>query len=174
MLAGKTITQVSAGGNHTCVVASGAAYCWGLNASGQLGEGTTADSNVPVAADTTGVLDGLTVAQISAANQSTCVVAGGAAYCWGYNSSGQLGNGTTTDSNVPVAVDTSDVIDGKTVYQISAGEAFTMVLGDGVTDEPTVPPVLPPTGSSTEVLVLGAALVLAGRLLTALRRRTAN
>ena len=43
------------------------------------------------------------------------------AYCWGCNVSGQLGNNSTTDSKVPVAVNTGGVLPDKTVTAISAG-----------------------------------------------------
>ena len=55
VLAGKTITAISAGGLHSCAVADGKAYCWGNNYYGQLGNGTT-PTPVPVAVDTGGVL----------------------------------------------------------------------------------------------------------------------
>src|SRR5690606_39779795 len=53
---GKGFTNISAGGTHTCAVADGAAYCWGLGSSGQLGHNATTNTSVPVAVDTTGAL----------------------------------------------------------------------------------------------------------------------
>ena len=97
-----TFAGVSAGGYYaTCgVTTAGAAYCWGLNNYGQLGNGSLTNSSTPVA-----VSGGLTLATVSAEYQSACgVTPAGAAYCWGSNSVGQLGNGTTTDSPTPVAV----------------------------------------------------------------------
>ena len=102
MLAGKTVTAISAGFAHTCAIADGNAYCWGSGADGVLGNGGTADSSVPVAVG--GALSGKTVTAISAGRSNTCAVAAGRAYCWGYNLNGQLGNGATTDSATPVAV----------------------------------------------------------------------
>jgi alpha-tubulin suppressor-like RCC1 family protein len=99
---GLTFAQVSAGGaNYSCAVTTaGAAYCWGGNWLGQLGDGTTTARSSPVP-----VLGGLTFAQVSAGSGSTCgVTMDGVAYCWGYNNYGQLGNGTTTPSSVPVKV----------------------------------------------------------------------
>ena len=63
---------------------------------GSSGNNTTADSKVPVAVDTSGVLAGKTLTAISAGENHTCVVADGRAYCWGWNVSGQLGNNSTT------------------------------------------------------------------------------
>jgi len=109
VLGGLSFTVVSAGGvqqtGHTCgVTTAGAAYCWGNNSSGQIGDGTTTDRASPVA-----VLGGLSFVVVSAGGPGgyshTCgVTAGGAAYCWGNNSSGELGDGTTNDRTSPVAV----------------------------------------------------------------------
>jgi alpha-tubulin suppressor-like RCC1 family protein len=89
------------GTNHSCAITStGGATCWGTNLDGELGNGTSTDSRVPVS------VSGLTsVTSISAGSQATCAVAaGGTAICWGWNGSGNLGNGTTSRSNVPVSV----------------------------------------------------------------------
>jgi len=127
VLAGKTLTQISAGYHQTCALdTAGAAYCWGNDFFGQLGNGTNTSSTVPVAVATSGALAGQALAQISTNFFQTCAVSrAGAAYCWGGNPDGELGDGTTTDSNVPVAVDTSGVLAGKTMTQISAGDDNT-------------------------------------------------
>ena len=109
VLAGTDLTQISAGSEDTCAVDStGAAYCWGWNYYGELGDGTTIESGMPVAVDTRGVLAGTTLTQISVGGNlggTTCALdTNGAAYCWAWNDDGELGDGTTTDSSVPVAV----------------------------------------------------------------------
>ncbi len=105
--------EVAVGDRHACALLSdGAVSCWGSNASGQLGNGTNADSNVPVP------VTGLTTAvAVTAGGSSTCaLLLGGAVSCWGANDVGQLGNGTVADSNLPVPVtgvtDAAQVIAG--------------------------------------------------------------
>ncbi|MBI2061726.1 MAG: hypothetical protein HYT87_18450, partial [Nitrospirae bacterium] len=98
------VTGVSAGQDHTCVLKSdGAARCWGYNANGQLGDGSTITRLSPV------IVTGITSAvAIDASNNQyhTCaLIADGKVKCWGYNIYGQLGNGNTTDSPIPVLVD---------------------------------------------------------------------
>jgi alpha-tubulin suppressor-like RCC1 family protein len=100
-------TAVAAGGEfftaegHNCaLLASGAVQCWGRNGSGQLGDGTNADSSVPVGV--TGISTATAVAIGS--SHSCALLASGAVQCWGYNFHGSLGNGTQTDSNTPVTV----------------------------------------------------------------------
>ena len=122
--------QISAGGSHTCAIApDNDAYCWGSGSSGKLGNSSTTNSSVPVAVSTTGVLAGKTIKQISAGGSHTCVIASdNKAYCWGSGSSGQLGNSSTTNSSVPVAVSTTGVLAGKTIKQISVGNSYTCAI----------------------------------------------
>ena len=106
VLAGKTIKQITAGTEFTCAIASDdKAYCWGSNSSGELGNNSTINSGVPVAVNTSGVLAGKTIKQISAGSSHTCAIASDdKAYCWGSNSSGELGNNSTINSGVPTHV----------------------------------------------------------------------
>ena len=130
VLAGKIIKSISDSNIHTCAIASdNKAYCWGNNKSGNLGNNSTTNSLIPVAVNTTGVLAGKTIKQISAGTSHTCAIASDdKAYCWGAGSSGQLGNGTTSMTKVPVAVNTTGVLAGKTIKQISAGSSHTCAI----------------------------------------------
>jgi alpha-tubulin suppressor-like RCC1 family protein len=125
VLAGKTLTQITAGQLHACAVdAAGAAYCWGYNDYGELGDGSMTNSSVPVAVDSSGVLAGKILTQITAGWDHTCALDNtGVAYCWGENGPGELGDGSTTDSDVPVAVDTNGVLTDKVLTHITAGDA---------------------------------------------------
>ena len=96
------VTAISVGYEHICaLVGGGIAMCWGKNSEGELGTGNaTAESTLPT--QVSGFPQGLS--GISAGNDYTCAVSGGSVWCWGVNDSGQLGNGSTTDSIVPVEV----------------------------------------------------------------------
>lgn len=104
MLDGKTLTDIQTGAVHTCAVTKdNLIACWGINDQGQLGDGSTQQSLIPVLTDTTGVLAGQVITSLSdgAARHMCAVTAEGGAACWGHNGDGQLGDGTTTDSPVP-------------------------------------------------------------------------
>lgn len=93
--------SVSAGYDHACgVTFAGAAYCWGRNSNGALGNGTTNDAFSPVR-----VAGGLSFTTVTSGGHHGCgLVSSGAAYCWGYNGHGQIGNGSTADALTPVPV----------------------------------------------------------------------
>ena len=112
-------------GYHSLALCSdGTLAAWGSNNYGQFGTGGTVDSNVPVAAGAAGVLLGKTVIALAGGGYSSLALcADGTLAGWGDNSSGQLGNGSTTASNVPVAVSTAGVLSGKSVIAISAGSS---------------------------------------------------
>ncbi|MES2176701.1 MAG: Ig-like domain-containing protein [Gemmatimonadota bacterium] len=89
----------SVSGSHLCGIATGgAAYCWGLNDAGQLGDGSFTNRTAPAA-----VAGGLAFTKISAGDRLTCgLVSTGQVHCWGLGISGQMGNGTTSSSAIPV------------------------------------------------------------------------
>src|SRR5438876_2085347 len=105
---GVTFTAVSTGVNHTCALTpAGAAYCWGWGGDGQLGTGFRRPAPAPLTAAETpvAVAGGHAFVAIAAGYQHSCAVtAGGEAYCWGDNSSGQLGDGSNTNRLLPVPV----------------------------------------------------------------------
>jgi alpha-tubulin suppressor-like RCC1 family protein len=177
-LDGKTVTQISAGSQHTCALLSDATIaCWGANNDGQLGTGITSrDINVPVAVSE-GSNAGHTVTRITASGYHTCaVLSDGTVSCWGRNEYGQLGTGDTTNSNTPLAV-TGGALTGKTVTRVSAGREHTCALlangtvacwgmshtgrlGNGSTIDSYIPvAVLWPTraAASTKPTILGTA-----------------
>src|SRR5690606_29416051 len=109
-VAGATaFTSIRAGLWHSCALdGSGAAWCWGDNSFGQVGNGNMmggAPRGVPTAVRGTARF---TVLETSSAGSHTCgLTAGGEAWCWGRNDSGQLGDGTTESRNRPTPVATT-------------------------------------------------------------------
>lgn len=108
---GRTFQLIVAGGfnyGHTCGLSGDEAYCWGDNERGQLGIGTGGFGNEDLTAhpEPTLVPGGLAFTSLTAGlGRHTCGrTAPGAAHCWGENSFGALGNGSTTDSPIPVPV----------------------------------------------------------------------
>lgn len=100
---GVSFTSLVAGSVHTCgLTPGGTAYCWGANSQGQLGNGQFHDASTPVAVAQPG---GVSWSSLGSAGYHTCALtSSGQAYCWGQNAFGELGDGTTTNRNTPVAV----------------------------------------------------------------------
>ena len=135
VLAGKTVVALAAGGNHTVALCSdGTLASWGFNDFGQLGDGTTTDQEDPVLVDQSGVLAGRTVEALAAGGIHTLALCSdGTLASWGYNSFGQLGDGTTDRRNRPVLVDQSGVLAARTIVAVGAGGLHSVALcSDGV------------------------------------------
>jgi len=121
------VVDLSAVNSNTCAVrADGSAWCWGDNWMGQLGNGSSGEgtfSSTPVAVS--GIAS---VIKITTGSFFTCaLLSSGTAWCWGDNSSGQLGDGTTNDRLTPVRV----LIPASSV-DISAGNTLSCSrLSDG-------------------------------------------
>ncbi len=118
-------TSASVGYLFTLAIGNdGDIYGWGLNSDGQLGNGTTTDSNVPVMVT---LPSGVKARAVSAGEDfAVAVGTDGNVYAWGLNSSGQLGDSTTTNSDVPVLVKMPSGVTATTVF---AGPAFALAIG---------------------------------------------
>jgi len=164
--AGDGWESVSAGINHTLAIKSsdGALYAWGRNRKGQLGDGTLViQRRFPVQITAAG--DGW--ASVSAGGQHTAAVkTDDSLWMWGYNDYGQLGNGTTTNKDVPtqestLAIDWSSISAGQ--FHNAAiksggpldgtlwtwGSNSSGQLGDGTSVAKTVPVEVPAGGGLT-------------------------
>ncbi len=214
----QTATAASVGNNHTCVIRTGnSLVCWGNNQSGQLGDGTNANSSTPVVVDlgtnmtakavsvgyahTCAILNDDTLRcwgnnehgqlgdssvinrlspvainlgsnrakEVSAGAYHTCVILDNDSLsCWGYNDSGQLGDNSTTERHVPTAI----ALGGNTAEAISAGQNHTCAilsnnslscwgrnsfgqLGDGTTVQRNVPTAVGLGGSAPKAVSVG-------------------
>jgi alpha-tubulin suppressor-like RCC1 family protein len=126
-------TDLRAGNGTFCALPDGnPRKCWGLNASGELGDGTTTDRPTPVpsthlagatAYDLGGTFSG------GAERGTACKATGGHALCWGYNGQGQLGDGTTTDSLTPVTVMWDDDPDEDDVHLVPLTGVTDVAVG---------------------------------------------
>ena len=97
------VIAIGAGFSSTCaLVQSGRLYCWGENRFGELGIGTDSADSVPTPAH----LDSLAVLAVGTQGtpRSCALTASGAAYCWGYNLNGELGDGSNVDRWLPTPV----------------------------------------------------------------------
>ncbi len=119
------VLQLTVNDRFACALLSDqTVWCWGENAFGQLGDGTTIDREFPT--QVSGLHD---VREVSAGHGHTCAVKhGGAVWCWGRNEHGQLGDGTTTDAHAPKLTAIGEAV------QVACGEAFSCARrGDGST-----------------------------------------
>ena len=123
---------VATGGGHTCAASGGAAYCWGRDDSGQLGNGGASgdpDATAPVQVSGLG-----SVVQLCAgASHSCAVLHDGRVACWGNGASGQLGTGTTNDAFAPALLtEFGPAAPLGPAVQVACGEAFSCaLLADG-------------------------------------------
>ncbi len=140
------VTQVSVGFSSYVVTTAHRVWAWGNNSGGELGIGTSGGmSTVPVQVTALGA----NVIQVSAgANGYACAVkSDGSLWCWGANTSGELGDGTTTNRTSPVQVlgvgATAEVSAGsdatcRAIPSDRFGVGATTALDNSVTEPPTV------------------------------------
>jgi alpha-tubulin suppressor-like RCC1 family protein len=159
-------STISTSGAHACAVVNGAAWCWGKNNYGQLGDNTLVQSLLPV--QVTGLTAGVTA--IAAGDNHTCAVVNGGVKCWGENARyGQLGNGSSTDSAVPVSV--TGLASGVTALSAGLNHTCALVsgavncwgrgnsgeLGNGATVAVSRTPVVVTGSSGTSILSVGGS-----------------
>jgi alpha-tubulin suppressor-like RCC1 family protein len=125
------VTQVSASGSHSLArLENGSVVAWGDNSEGELGisSGPESCGDTPKPCSRVPVATGLTnVSSVAAGFRFSLALSGGHVLAWGMNEYGQLGNGTTTKSSVPVPVSSLGE-----VTEIAAGEKHSLALLPGV------------------------------------------
>lgn len=130
------VTRIAAGGLHTCAaLADGSAQCWGINDYGQIGAGTTGGQQLNPT-QVSGLTAGSGVRDVTTGSAHSCaLLADGTARCWGFGHNGRLGNGTTSDTNVPLEVLASGSTQGNDtlggITAIDAGGSHTCALVTG-------------------------------------------
>jgi alpha-tubulin suppressor-like RCC1 family protein len=173
------VVAIAGGGYHSLALRSdGSVVAWGVNTAGQLGDGTTTNSLTPVQVKSVGATGTLTgvVSLAAGFEHSVALRSRGSVVAWGYNGYGQLGDGTTTNSQTPVqvkGVGGSGTLAG--VVSLAGGGSHSLALhsggsvvawgdngygqlGNGTTsNSPTPVPVLGIGGSGTLTGVVALA-----------------
>ena len=148
-------TALTVGTNHSCAIQDGRLLCWGANGYGQLGDGTTNSSFTPVEVTTLANGSLFDLQAGSAGAYHTCAIADGAAWCWGDNTYGELGNNSTLQSRYAVQV--SGLSGGVTAVSTGSGFSCAIVNGNvscwganyvGQLGASTTPPVGAPVNMS--------------------------
>jgi alpha-tubulin suppressor-like RCC1 family protein len=121
--------SLTAGHSHTCVInIADHLACWGWGDAGQLGDGRSLSSNVPVNVVTGTNFGDFEVVQLTAGDAHTCaLLKDGGISCWGSNLDGQLGDGTNLDKSSPINR-VGGVLAGNIVTKISAGSSHSCAL----------------------------------------------
>jgi len=130
--AGGPVTSLRTSEEHACYVQNARAYCGGLNADGEVGNGNK-NATSWTAVNTAGVLNQRTLTAIRVGTRFSCALADAKPFCWGNNYYGQLGIGVAEapPSAVPVEVLLPPEIADKPVAGLTAGERFSCLIADG-------------------------------------------
>ncbi|MFN0127578.1 MAG: choice-of-anchor D domain-containing protein [Verrucomicrobiales bacterium] len=134
-LAGKTVVRLAATGHTVALCADGTLVAWGDNHDGQLGDGTFTNRDSPITVNSThpdSALLGKSVIAIAVGYSHTLALCSdGSVAAWGSNQDGQLGNGSTAPSAIPVLVDATpgeSALAGRRVVRIDASGSRSMAL----------------------------------------------
>ena len=126
------VVAISGGYDHSLALKSdGTVWAWGFNADGELGNNSTTQSNVPVQVnDLTGAFYLSSISAIAAGyHHSLAAKSDGTVRAWGYNSNGELGNNSTSNSSLPVQVeDSTGTSYLRGVIAVAAGDLFSLAL----------------------------------------------
>ena len=127
----RTAVAITSGQEHSCVLLdNGSVSCWGRNSMGQLGygsSGSNTDQSNPILTSSFG--NGRIAVGISSGDNHNCVILDdGSVSCWGRGADGQLGNGGTSNQNLPTL--TSSLGTNRTAVALSSGAAHTCAILD--------------------------------------------
>lgn len=125
------VKDIAVGNWHSCALTYlNRVHCWGDRSSSRMGNNTTTGSQPTPGAISQGAMPSLDVSAVAAGYSHACVIAAANAkvYCWGDNSSGQLGNGSTTTPTVPVAVSAGVIPASARIVAITAHDSYSCAL----------------------------------------------
>ena len=136
LLIGEKITQLSMGGDHSSVLTSnGRVFTWGLNDSGQLGDGTTVSTSSPIEITSNFPIDNSEKISFLSlgVSHSSAFSSNGRIFVWGRNGSGQLGDGTSVSKSIPIDIRANFPlsIDEKIVSLSSGSDHSTALFESG-------------------------------------------
>ncbi len=121
------VSLIATGQYAGFAVQSGSLYGWGLNNGGALGNGGTTSSKVPVIVSAANGFMNTAVTAVASGYAHTLAVEGGRVYAWGLGASGQLGNGGTSSSSVPVPIN-SVTLNNLTTIAVATGSMSSFAL----------------------------------------------
>jgi alpha-tubulin suppressor-like RCC1 family protein len=155
------VTSIAVGVRHSCAVTrAGGATCWGFFRNGALGDGIQARHDTRF--DVTGLGSG--VAAVAAGYDDSCALTtAGGVKCWGYNTRGQLGDGTTTDRWAPV--DVPGLTSGVNAIAVGALRTCALTSSGGVKcwgNDHLTPVDVPGVAGGVKAITTGCALTGAG------------
>jgi uncharacterized repeat protein (TIGR02543 family) len=125
------VSSSSSASHSTTLTSTGRVFMWGANGSGQLGDGTTTDKEVPTEITSNfSLATGEKVMSLSLGyTHSSALTSTGRVFMWGGNGSGQLGDGTTTDKNVPTEITSNfSLRPNDKIIGLSLGGAYSSAL----------------------------------------------
>ena len=124
---GSGVTAVATGTYHSLAIQNGSVKAWGIDQYSELGNNSTtnggASNSYPTPVQAIGLTTGVTA--VAAGGFFSLAVKGGNVYSWGSNAGGALGNGTTTEVDVPTMIDPADL---KNITAVAAGNESSYAL----------------------------------------------
>ncbi|HEY1916294.1 MAG TPA: hypothetical protein VGH27_12040 [Streptosporangiaceae bacterium] len=167
------VTTLAGAADHATYDAAGTIYSCGADQDGELGDGTTTSSTTPV--KVTGLDDALVTTLVAAWGDTGALLSNGAYYDWGFNSGGQVGNGSTTNADAPYQVPLPAAVsvaaqggslasNGQSIVLLSTGALYAWgngeyyQLGNGAKGNETTPiKITPPAGVTYTALASGGS-----------------
>jgi alpha-tubulin suppressor-like RCC1 family protein len=167
------VTLLAGAAGHATYDAGGTLYSCGGNSHGELGDGTTKASLTPV--KVTGIDDAEVTGLVAAWGNGGALLSNGDYYDWGYNGAGQVGNGTTKNTDVPYQVPLPAAVtdpaqggslasNGQSIVLLSSGAVYAWGNGqyyqlgnDAVGNQTSPIEITPPSGVSYATVASGGS-----------------